>query len=317
MRRGLTRLCLSLIAILMCFARPTAAEAPRGVIAKYLGVAGWEITDGKTVILIDPYISRLSGPPATEGPSPEGWPSRLSQDDLAVPDTAAIDRHVGRADYILLTHGHYVHLLDAPYIARIRNATIVGNESVGNIARAYGVSDEQIITVRGGEDFEFKSFSLRVVPSLHTALGPPRYYFSSRVAPRGLKPPLRFGDFVEGGTVAYLIRFSGHQILVFGSMNYIEREVEGLRPDVALIPASPLRLSVHDYTARLMRALGSPPLVLATHWDSSGVPYTASHERQLQEAEAFVSEVKAASPATKVIIPRHFDVIPLPAMAGK
>ena len=126
---------------------------------------------------------------------------------------------------------------------------------------------------------------------------------------------MRFGDFVEGGTVAYLIRFDDHQILVFGSMNYIEREVEGLRPDVALIPASPLRLSVHDYTARLMHALGSPPLVIATHWDSSGVPYSASHERQFKEAEAFVFEVKAASPTAKVIIPRHFESIQLPMPA--
>jgi hypothetical protein len=71
----------------------------------------------------------------------------------------------------------------------------------------------------------------------------------------------------------------------------------------------------HDYTARLMRALGSPPLVLATHWDSSGIPYTASHDRQLKEAEGFVSEVKAASPSTKVIVPRHFESIPLPPPA--
>jgi len=27
----------------------------------------------------------------------------------------------------------------------------------------------------------------------------------------------------EGGTLAYLIRFHGHQILAFGGMNYIER----------------------------------------------------------------------------------------------
>jgi L-ascorbate metabolism protein UlaG (beta-lactamase superfamily) len=311
------RLYISPVLVWLCLTLPTvvSAQGPPGIVAKYLGVAGWEITDGRTVILIDPYISRLSGPPATEGPSPEGWPSKLTQDDLAIPDTTAIEQHIGRADYILLTHGHYVHLLDAPYIARTRHATIVGNESVANIARAYGVPDEQIITVRGGEDFEFSAFSLRVVPSLHSAIGPPRYYFSSKVAPRGLKPPLRFGDFVEGGTVAYLIRFGGHKILVFGSMNYIEREIEGLRPDVALIPASPLRLSIHEYSARLMRALGSPPLVLATHWDSSGVPYTASHEHQYKEAEAFASEVKAASPRTKVVIPRHFEPIPLPTPA--
>src|SRR5215510_15581370 len=117
------------------------AQAAGSVTARYLGVTGWEITDGKTVILIDPYLSRLSGPPADEGPTPKGWASKLTQEDLAVPDLAAVDQHIGRADYILVTHGHYVHMLDAPYIARTRHSIMVGNESVGNIARAYGVPD--------------------------------------------------------------------------------------------------------------------------------------------------------------------------------
>ena len=29
------------------------------VVLKYLGTAGWEITDGATAILIDPYLSRI------------------------------------------------------------------------------------------------------------------------------------------------------------------------------------------------------------------------------------------------------------------
>src|ERR1700680_4462137 len=33
------------------------------VTLKYLGAAGWEITDGTTSILIDPYLSRINGPP--------------------------------------------------------------------------------------------------------------------------------------------------------------------------------------------------------------------------------------------------------------
>jgi len=37
----------------------TAAQAPSSVRLKYLGTAGWEISDGRTVALIDPYLSRL------------------------------------------------------------------------------------------------------------------------------------------------------------------------------------------------------------------------------------------------------------------
>jgi CBS domain-containing protein len=52
----------------------------------------------------------------------------------------------------------------------------------------------------------------------------------------------------EGGTLAYLIRFQGHQILAFGGMNYIEREIVGLKPDVALIGAGASRKEIYDYS---------------------------------------------------------------------
>ena len=38
------------------------------VTLKYLGTAGWEISDGNTVILVDPYVSRINGPPPPSGP---------------------------------------------------------------------------------------------------------------------------------------------------------------------------------------------------------------------------------------------------------
>jgi hypothetical protein len=39
------------------------------VVLKYLGTAGWEITDGTTTILIDPYLSRINGPAPPGGGS--------------------------------------------------------------------------------------------------------------------------------------------------------------------------------------------------------------------------------------------------------
>ena len=96
-------------------------------------------------------------------------------------------------------------------------------------------------------------------------------------------------------------------------MNYIEREVEGLRPDVALIAAARQRLEIHDYTGRLMRALGRPRLVFATHWDEQSLPYGAPQDQRLREAALFVKEVKAVSPRTRVVLPRHFETHVLPA----
>lgn len=284
-------------------ARSSTGISVRG---RYLGVAGWEITDGKTTVLIDPYISRVPGPPADGSEAGAGWPGKLRQSDLAVPDTAAVDRYIERADFILMTHAHYVHLLDAPYIARTRKAVLIGNESAANIARANGLPDDQIVTILGGEDLEFGTFSVRVIPSLHSQ-GTGKHYFNGGVAPKGGKAPLPFKDYVDGGTFGFLIRFHGVQILAFGSMNYIENQVAGLRPDVLLMPAAAQRKEIYDYSGRLLRATGLPPLVVATHWDFSQLPYSANFDREMKNAEEFAAEVKTASPGTKVIIPKHFE----------
>jgi L-ascorbate metabolism protein UlaG (beta-lactamase superfamily) len=115
----------------------------------------------------------------------------------------------------------------------------------------------------------------------------------------------------EGGTLAYLIRFHGHQILAFGGMNYIEREIEGLTPDAVLVGASSSRKEIYDYSGRLMRDLHFPALVLPTHWDNFTAPYGASQQPAIEAVQSFVHEVTAASPKTKVIVPKYFEPIPL------
>lgn len=281
----------------------------------HLGAAGWEITDGERVILLDPYLSRLrvTGQFGTyTTPTLPGDLRRVfGPDDDLVSDTAVVDAHIARADFILHSHSHFNHTLDMPHIAKTTGATVIGTESTINLARAGGVPETQLIAVRGGEDYAFDRFSVKVVPSLHSALNG-KHFFDSRIVPRDFRGPRRLGSDVEGGTLAYLLRLGGYEILWFGSMNYVEREVQGLRPDVALIAAARQRLEIHEYTGRLMRALGFPRIVFATHWDEQSFPFGAPQDERLREAAVFVKEVKAVSPRTRVILPKHFERHTLP-----
>ena len=287
---------------------------------KHLGAAGWEITAGDLTILLDPYLSRLRyrgrfG--SVDAPaSPGDTRPVFGPDDDLVPGTATIDAHVTRADYILHSHSHFNHTLDMPYIARKTGARVLGTESTINLARGGGVPEAQLFPVRGGEDYDFGDFSVKVVPSLHSALNG-KHYFDSRVVPRDFRGPRRMDSDIEGGTLAYFLRLAGHHILWFGSMNYIEREVQGLRPDVAMIAAARQRLEIHDYTPRLLRALGFPRLVIATHWDEQSLPFGAPQNARLREARLFVKEVKAASPRTRVIVPQHFETHALPGKRSR
>jgi L-ascorbate metabolism protein UlaG (beta-lactamase superfamily) len=289
---------------------------PNQVVLKYLGTAGWEITDGITTILLDPYLSRINGPPPPEAQRMAG-DTRRAYDwgDVALPDVAVIDAHIQKADFVLVTHTHYDHILDVPHIALKTGATVIGTESTENVLRAYGVPEQHLITVRGGEDYEFGTFSLKVIPSIHSALDHKRY-FSSATAPAGMKAPLTLEQMhPEGGTLAYLIRFHGHQILAFGGMNYVEREIAGLQPDVVLVGAGSSRKEIYDYSGRLMRDLNYPALVLPTHWDHFLTPYDASEQSAIDALQSFVKEIAAASPKSKVIVPKYFEAIPLESAA--
>lgn len=265
----------------------------------YLGNAGWKFADGVTTILVDPYVTQFRNGGADNKNTPD------DSDPILRPDTAGIDARIDRADYILITHGHSDHMLDAPYIAQKTGATIVCSRSVANIARAHHIPDRQIIIVQGGEDYEFGGFSLRTIPSLHSPLLK-KHYNNTRYAgstPPGLQAPLHESAYAEGGSLAYLLRMAGHRILIMGSMNYIEREMQGLGPDIAIVGAGASRKESHDYAGRLMQALGDPGIVLPTHWDSYG---NATRAEALSGVREFFAEIKAASPGTRVLVPEYF-----------
>lgn len=257
---------------------------PRALLAMtYLGVAGWQIEAAGKTILVDPYFSR----PNLDGP--------IASDPQAVAAHAP-----KRADLIVIGHSHVDHLLDAPAVALATGAQIMGSDSTARVAKAAGVPDDHIIPITGGEDYAFAGFSVRVIPSLHSALGEKHVMGG----PITVVPPVKFDDWAEGGTFDYLVRIGGHEIFVSSTANFIERELVGLHPNVAII-ATGLRHEIHDYTCRLLTLLGKPEYVYATHFDNwRGPPVDEPEDDDLKN---FVLEVQRCSPATKVVVPKHFE----------
>lgn len=296
-----------------------AAGDHRTLSLTHFGAAGWSISDGEKVFLLDPYLSRIRfkgrrfGPTdATEAPDDPRPVIQMSEPPVT--DVASVDRHVPKADYIMLSHSHFNHCMDVPYIAKKTGAVVIGTESTVNAAMNGGVPLEKTLAVNGGEDYAFDGFSLRVLPSLHSALSCKLYrdFGTIPISER----PLSLDEYVEGGTLAYLLRVAGRELLLFGSMNYIEREVDGLRPDIALVASAPPRLEIRDYTARLMRCLGNPPIVIATHWDDQGLPFGAPQDRALAHTARFIEEVHAVAADAQVIVPRHFETIVVDGAGG-
>ena len=275
---------------------------------RYLGTAGWEIRDDTTVILVDPYISRIK---LGRGPSvsPDDRRRIYSRTDYFESDTHSIDSIITKADFILVHHSHFDHLSDVPYIAKKTGAKVIGTETTCRILEAYGISGDQLYKVKGGEDYQFENFSVRIIPSLHSALNG-KHYFDSGELKNELTAPLQIGDFIEGGSLMFLIRLEDHKILTMGSMNFIEREIQDLEPDILIAGVNFSRNEIYKYTERLLTSTNYPSIVIPAHWDNFRVPYGFSQERAIEiKIKPFIEEVKNASPTSTVLVPTHLQTI--------
>lgn len=274
---------------------PVYAESKRSIVLTYLGVAGWSVSDGDATMLFDPYVTRAPI---------EDW------DAVVEPDLHAIARLTPEhADLIAVSHSHVDHVLDVPSIAWRTGAVVVGTETTARLARAAGLPERDVMSVRGGEDIHVGAFYVRVVPARHSLIKMQESPLSAT-----LRLPLRASDYPEGGTLQYFVRLAGHSIYFVGTANFIEPELHDMRPDVAIVAVG-MRDKVHDYTCRLLRALGLPPFVLANHFDNWRQPWSDGTRLVAADAEAdlaaFEAEVHACAPNTRVDVPVHLQPIRL------
>ena len=272
----------------------------------YFGAAGWRIEDKDVTVLVDPYISRLQ---YTDRNHPDDDRPQFAREDVGVSDTELIDSLIPKADFILMQHGHYDHLGDVPYIAKKTGAKVIGTETVIMILKAYGIPDEQLYAVGGGEDYQFENFSVRVIPSIHSALNEKHYYDSRRYDRNTeLTAPLRINQFIEGGSLMFLARFGDRTVMTMGSMNFIESNLVGIHPDVLLAGINGSRLGLYNYDERLINVTGKPAVIIPTHWDSFNLPYSFSQQANVDsKLIPFKKTVAEIAPDSKVVIPVHLE----------
>src|SRR6201993_5369303 len=132
-------------------------EGPQGkdgVVLKWLGNAGWEIRAGKNVILIDPFLTRQEAQAGVEWKTVED----------------AVLKVITKADFIFAGHSHADHIGDVPFIAKKFGPKVIGSRTTTNIALTAGVDKSQLVTISGGENLDFKDFSVQVIESVHGTL---------------------------------------------------------------------------------------------------------------------------------------------------
>lgn len=298
-RRGLFGAGAAAAAILAGAPAAAAASGTSGMTLRWWGNNGWEIRVGGKTILIDPWLTRFK----TGTYTPAGADPRTP---LSVNKTLIdgyLDRGFLHADHILVTHGHYDHLTDVPYLAKRTGATVLGTETHLSLMAALGAPEDQLSLASGGEDLTFDGYSIRVLRSLHSAVGARAQvpFPGSRPLSRRDRPRV-ISDLLEGGTLAYAVTGGGASVLNFGGSNYVESELTALRPDVVLLPVGGSKVT--GYVPRLLSALGRPRYVAATHWDDFDLPLGQAHDPN-GGLEVLRKAVAAASPGSEFVVLDH------------
>lgn len=261
-----------------CAQQPSDSSAgAQGIALKWLGVAGWEIRFGQTVVLIDPFITRGQAAAGKE------WKT----------DEQAVLKAIERADYIFAGHSHADHIADIPFIAKKFGSKVIGSRTTTNIA-----------LTGGGEKLDFKDFSVQVIASEHGALvrsgRKRRPKFEEVTKPRS--EPITGEAFVEGGSYLYLFTFGKHRLLHQSTGGFLEENLAGLRSDIAL-----LYPMTRDDTAVMLKLL-QPKTVVVHHFDEWRTPFSEGlPEPNSRRAQRFARDVNSIDSGITTIVPKFFE----------
>jgi L-ascorbate metabolism protein UlaG (beta-lactamase superfamily) len=131
----------------------------------WISIANWLVEIGKTRILIDAYYTRSGQPAASAQSSPlftqqgtlglDYTTQPIPSDRTAVEGVLnGLDYKTKKIGYVITGHSNFDHDPDAPLVAQLTGAKIIGPPSTCYQAEAEGIPASQCKPVTGGETFD-------------------------------------------------------------------------------------------------------------------------------------------------------------------
>jgi L-ascorbate metabolism protein UlaG (beta-lactamase superfamily) len=177
---------------------------------------------------------------------------------------------VAHLDAVLVGHSHYDHALDAPAVATLTHAQLVGSPSTAQIARGFGLPSEKIVVIQPGVQLQFGSFQVTFISSCHSS---PNLFPGEIKLP--FPSPARVSAYCEGGSYSILIQARSQSILVHGSAGFIPGFLENTRAQTVFLSVASLsRVSSHfleQYFSETILATQAR-WVYPIHWDDFQAP---------------------------------------------
>jgi len=273
----------------------SAAPSRNGVRVTYLGTNGYQFEFKGHALLVDPYFSRVDLLSLAFGSHIQPNAARIS-DGL---------RHLApKADAILVTHGHFDHLLDVPAVMAKTRARLIASASSVDLAKRAGASSGD--AVKPGDVRRIGPWKIRVLSATHDRLFG-KVPFAQPPSQTG--PPQRAADWICGEPLAFLIEVKGQRIYI-DSGGTSTRLPPNERVDLAI-----LGMALPDSRARLAAALAHlhPRYVLPSHQDDFFRPLSAGFQFGPLTDFPFVQRASAQQIRGRLILLDYFRPWTLPA----
>ena len=191
----------------------SAGAARDGVRVTYLGTNGYQFEFKNHALLVDPYFSRVDLLSVALGSRIQPNASRINDGLRHLAQTSP------KIDAILVTHGHFDHLLDVPAVMAKTRARLIASASSVDLAKQAGAASGD--AVKPGDVRRIGPWKIRVLSATHDRLfgkvpfdQPHLKAGLSAQALAKAEPPQRAADWMCGEPLAFLIDGNGQCIYI-------------------------------------------------------------------------------------------------------
>lgn len=261
---------------------------------KYLGVAGWQISEAGYSLVLDPYFTRISMRQLVFG--------------KAIPNEALIRQHMPSADAILVTHAHYDHLMDVPDAMKITGAQVWASPQACELLRILGVADACVM--RANDTLTLGPFTVEVYESQHRIVFGSIPYSGPLKA--NLSPPLSGGDYRMDVQYSFRISAGDARVLVTSGIDAepsVAAEALLVGADASrdqltpILEAAQARLVMPNHWDDMFRQLSQPVRPMVTPPPNLIPRFTRI------DLDAWSALVREIMPDARIVIPKYFEAI--------